>query len=268
MNQNVVAAFEMLDAFVSVGCRRFDVTELDLHQKLVPEGWRPGRNVAAMRLMLPHFVPLVWDLHHNLILRPVRSAQTVLAQLDDIGGAVLDRMRSRAFLRIETSPGNYQAWLSIAGGNDGLVRRLVKQVGCDWNASRAVRLAGTPNCKPEYAPDFPCVRIVDVQLGRQVKPAELDLPPDVPFRPVVSGSSNRGWPEYGFFLRGARLKEDGSADLSGVDYIWAKVALRRGFSFDEVVAKLLEVSPKARAEWDRGNKGYARRTVEAAQKAW
>ena len=224
--------------------------------------------------MLPHFVSLAWDRRQSLIVRPHSGAGNVLAQLDDIRGGALERMRSKAFLTLETSPGSYQAWLAIVGADDRLVRRLVKNVGVDWNASCAVRVAGSPNCKVKYAPDFPTVRISRLQLFRKILPVDVeeDLEPDSIMQPqeraVQKSSENKQiWPEWDFFLRKARSKDDGSADLSRIDYTWAMVALKRGFAFDAVVERLQQISPKAKAECNRKNKGYARRTVLHASQA-
>jgi hypothetical protein len=174
-------------------------------------------------------------------------------------------------MTVETSPGNYQAWLAIVGGDDDLIRRLVKAVCVDWNASRAVRVAGSPNCKAKYAPDFPGVRIAGLQPSKTIRPAQLvDLglvaPPPVawPLSTPFHGTHSRGWPDYERVLRCAPVTKDGRLDRSRADYLWCKWAVERGNPFANVAARLLDVSEKARQEWERGNKNYVRRTVEAA----
>src|SRR5262249_49279658 len=141
--KRIAAALEMVDAFVSVQSRRFDLTITNLKQEKVR--YSPGRSLGAMRLLVPSLIPVSWELHQNLIIRPEKPPYGVLAQLDDLDVVRLERASPAAFLIVETSPGNYQAWVSIEGGNDDMIRRIVRDLRVDWNASRAVRIAGSPN---------------------------------------------------------------------------------------------------------------------------
>jgi RepB DNA-primase from phage plasmid len=63
--------------------------------------------------------------------------------------------------RLETSPGNYQAWVAIPAGqsNQDFARRLRKGTGADETASGATRVAGSLNFQEKYAPDLPAVQI-------------------------------------------------------------------------------------------------------------
>ena len=84
-----------------------------------------------------------------------------------------------AFLTLQTSPGNHQAWVAISGLASGedtkeFARRLRKGAGADISASGATRIAGTTNYKRKYEPDFPTVKIVDSAPGRIVTQARLD----------------------------------------------------------------------------------------------
>jgi hypothetical protein len=177
---------------------------------------------------------------------------------------------------LETSPGNYQAWLRIVGGDESLARRLVKGLYVDWNASGSVRLAGSPNCKEKYAPDFQAVRIA-YSSTLQVRPEEVEdrLAPLVSttvIEPVqISSSSNgksRGWPEPGYehWLAGAP-KKNGKPDRSVADFFWCKLALERNNDSESVIAKLYEVSEKARERRKLGDHNYARLTVANALRA-
>ena len=70
------------------------------------------------------------------------------------------------FLALETSPGNYQAWLALSGNEDkDFARRLRKGVGADATASGATRVAGSLNFKDKYAPNFPRVTIHAAAAG-------------------------------------------------------------------------------------------------------
>ena len=71
------------------------------------------------------------------------------------------------FLSIETSPGNFQAWVALGSIPDkDFARRLRKGAGADPTASGATRVAGSLNFKDKYAPEFPRVAIREAQHGR------------------------------------------------------------------------------------------------------
>ena len=73
-----------------------------------------------------------------------------------------------SFIIIQTSPGNYQAWLAMPGEHDRAFARRVKR------ASGAGKIAGSLNFKDKYAPDFPRITIRHSQPGRLTSPAELE----------------------------------------------------------------------------------------------
>jgi hypothetical protein len=266
-------ALEMLRAFESVEVRSFNLSRTHIDRRIVSGAYRPNRNLGAMRMLLPVWVRLSWELEHNLIIHAQQPAYGVLAQLDDLDGGQLDRVQGKAFLTTETSPGNFQVWLAIEGGDPDFVKQLMRGIGSDCRVSRSGRVAGSPNVKRKYAPNFPAVRLVAVQPGRKVEPAELEsaglvAPPAVARTPVPShfheSAGGRGWPDYERCLRGAPARADGSPDRSRADFLWCKWSIERGNSLDAVSVKLLEVSAKAKQEWQRGNQKYVRRTVDAA----
>ena len=84
-------------------------------------------------------------------------------QLDDLNAAGLGRVGEAAFLTLETSPGNHQAWVAVSGLTTpeeakDFARRLREGAGADHSASGATRVAGTANYKRKYEPYFPTVR--------------------------------------------------------------------------------------------------------------
>ena len=255
-------ALRMLEAFVSVGVKRFSVTQTNLLQ--VKVAFRPGLNVGAMRIFLPAAVGWMWERQQNLIIRPDGAAGHVLAQLDDLDAQKLERIAPRAFLTLETSPGNYQAWLAIEGASDDLVRRMVRSMDVDWNASRAVRVAGTPNCKPKYAPNFPAVRIHG--LGPSVRLADVSdwMPPPAPVVPMpvvtVSKSPPRAWPNYSMCLARAPKSSSGGKQRGMADFTFACIAADWGWSAEDIARKLMEVSTKAQ----ENGAEYARKTAQWA----
>jgi hypothetical protein len=274
-DERVQQALRMLDSFDSVGVQSFNLTRSDIDRQVVPEDYRPGRNIGAMRMLLPAWIRLSWKLGHNLIVRPRQPSHRIITQLDDLDGGQLDRAALHAFLSVETSPGNFHVWLAVEGGDAAFAKRVMKAIGSDPRASGSGRIAGSPNVKQKYAPNFPMVRIVEVQPGRKVEPAVLvaaglvapAVAPAAAPSYAHGSTGGRGWPDYERCLRGAPLKADGTPDRSRVDYLWAKWALERKNSPDGVRAKLLEVSEKAQQEWQRGNQNYVRRTVNAAASA-
>ena len=79
----------------------------------------------------------------------------------------MPRLAPAVFLALETSPGNFQAWLAMPRREDKeFARRLRKGTGADATASGATRVAGSLNFKDKYAPDFPRVAIRQAQPGR------------------------------------------------------------------------------------------------------
>jgi hypothetical protein len=269
----------MIDAFAGVGVPAFNLTRIDINRQTVPEGYRPGRNILAMRrLLLPAWIPLSWELEQNLIVRPLEPACGVIAQLDDLKASDVDRVREKAFLIVETSPGNFQVWIAIVDGDGALVKRLMTGIGSDTRASCSGRIAGSPNVKRKYAPDFPMVRIVALQPGRRVTRAELEslglLAPQLITRSPASSqfrgsTAPRGWPDYDRCLRGAppSLVRGGLPDRSRADLLWCKWALERRNSPDAVRAQLIEISEKAREEVRRRNNKYVKKTVDLAIRA-
>ena len=275
-------ALEMIDAFYSIGTRTWDLTRMDIDRR--KQSYRPARNLLGTRLILNNWIPLCWKLHQNLIVRPRRAHSSVIAQLDDLGSQQLDRIASRAFLYVETSPGNYQVWLAIPAGSNELVKQVMAGIGADSRATCSGRIAGSPNVKPKYAPDFPAVRIVAVNPGRLVAPGDLeDLVPCIaqsrhseaqsrlatpnhdakPF--LIPAGRVRSWPDYDLVLAGAPPNHNRTGpDRSKADFLWCKWAIERGHNAAAVEERLRELSTKAAS---RKGEGYIRDTVAAAAKA-
>jgi len=267
--ERIEVALATIDAFASIGVRRFCLTATDLTGEKVYGGYWARRNMGAMQLLIPHLVPRCWQLQQNLIVRPLAPAGVVLAQLDDIDASRRDEIAPYAFLVVRTSPAGYQVWTAIAGAEAGFVSRLVKGIGADCSARGAGCLPGSPNCKPKYKPDFPAVQAFLLQPGRIVAAGELEkfLAPPVQFAPPrvsSGGGDSRGWPSYPWVLRGAPRKRDGTHDRSKANFFWSKLAIERGNSQQAVVAKLAQVSERAQGEIRRGNANYLQLTVANA----
>src|SRR5271165_2317253 len=134
--------------------------------------------------------------------------------------AALPRLAPAVFLALETSPGNFQAWVAMPDAEDkDFARRLRKGTGADPTASGATRVAGSLNFKDKYAPDFPRVAIRQANLGRLAQAAELErlglvAEPEVaqPLRITPArarpGTGSRKWPSYARCVDGAPLNHD------------------------------------------------------------
>jgi hypothetical protein len=269
---DLVDAHRMLDIFTSVGARQFDVTFLDIDG--AKRGFRKEQSALQLRNSLPKLLPGLRQRQNNLIVRP-HSDTVTLVQLDDLDGDALGRVQAVAFLTLCTSPGNHQAWVAVSGTADkDFVRRLRKGTGADASASGAIRLAGTVNYKRKYEPDFPTVSIVSAVPGRIVTPEQLEClglvaapepvqaAPAAPLR--VSTSSGGTWTDYQRCIQGAPLNHSKTGpDISRADYFFCLMAAQRGKSVEEIAARLMEESAKAR----ENGEAYARLTAENATAA-
>ena len=155
----------MLDAFASVGATHFDVTWTTRTGE--KEWFRRGMSLADLVRTLPAMLDSAPAKQRNVIVRPHGPAVTFI-QLDDLTPAMLSRLAPAVFLILQTSPGNFQAWIAMNGAEDKeFARRLRKGTGADATASGATRVAGSLNFKDKYAPNFPRVAIGQVNAGPQ-----------------------------------------------------------------------------------------------------
>src|SRR5271169_5668050 len=207
-----IEAHAMLDIFASVGATRFDVTWTTRAGD--KEWFRRGMSLTDLTRTLPAMLDSAPGKQRNVIVRPHGPAVTFI-QLDDIAPAMVARLAPAVFLTLQTSPGNFQAWIAMDGVEDkDFARRLRKGTGADATASGATRVAGSLNFKDKYAPDFPRVAIGEVNQGRKVTQAELEqlglvAAPEAPAPPRFAPSRarastvNRKWPDYARCLDGA-----------------------------------------------------------------
>jgi hypothetical protein len=268
-------ASEMLRAFASVGAGQFDVTWTNRAGE--KQLFRRGVALDVLMRWMPQLLDQAARQERNLIVRP--CPPPVFLQLDDLDAAALARVRPAAFLTLDTSPGNHQAWLALAGStNDDFARRVRKGTGADVTASGATRVAGSINFKDKYAPDFPYVKIGHVTPGRMVTTDELqsmDLvaPAELPKPPRVSGAAsysrrNLKWPDYRKCLEGAPANHSGSGqDVSRADYTWCLIAADWGWSVEATAHRLMEESAKAKENGARYATLTATRAAEAAMRA-
>ena len=267
---DLAEANRMLDTFASVGAAHFDVTFLDIDG--AKRGFRKEQSVLQLRNSLPKLFPGLSERQQSIVLRPHPKEGVTLVQLDDLDSAALDRVKGVAFLTLATSPGNHQAWVAITGAEDAkdFARRLRKGTGADPSASGATRIAGSVNFKRKYEPDFPSVKVLSSFPGRIVTAEQLEAPGLVAApEPVAHAmplrvSTSRSWPDYQRCVQGAPQKHDRSGpDISRADFMWSLMAAQRGWAIEEIAARLMEESEKAR----ENGENYARLTAANATTA-
>jgi hypothetical protein len=266
------AARDMLETFASVGADAFDLTVTTRHGEKVR--FRRSVSLADLCSAVPTQLDEATRLEHNVIVRP-HGPGVVFIQLDDLSHARSERVRPAAFLGLETSPQNYQAWIALRQADHDFARRLRKGARADAAASGATRIAGSFNFKDKYAPDFPRVEIAYsaaslisgkdklVQLGVVAKTDHGPGPPTVSPHVRHYPTPTR-WPSYRRCIEGAPPTHDGTRpDISRADFTWCLIAIDWGWSIEDTAARLMEESPKARENGER----YAQLTSKRAAAA-
>ncbi len=262
-------AGEMLAAFASVGAERFDLTYIDVAG--VKVGFRSNRPFDALRLALPDLLRQSADRQHNVIVRP-RSGSATLIQLDDLGQDAAEQLRPVSFLILNTSAGNYQAWVGVADADADFARRLRKGTGADLTASGATRVSGSFNFKDKYAPSFPRVETVHCRPGLVVTRSDLEAlgvvaPPEIsqpPRRASHRQSGRKAWPSYERCVQNAPpARGSDRPDISRADFTFALLSIDWGWSIEDTAARLMQESSKAK----ENGEAYALRTAQNAAAA-
>jgi hypothetical protein len=259
----------MLELFASVGATHFDVTWTTCAG--AKEMFRRNVTLAELQNQLPAMLDHAPVKQRNIIVRP-HGATVTFIQLDDLKSDKLPALAPAVFLTLETSPGNFQAWVALPSMPDkDFARRLRKGTGADATASGATRVAGSLNFKDKYAPSFPRVKIQATQSGRLATPDELERlglvaapePVAQPLRvraPRLAGD-NRRWPSYERCLDGAPLNsEETGPDISRADFVFCMTAITWGWNVQQTAERLMEESTKARTN----GRGYADLTARNA----
>jgi hypothetical protein len=275
-------ARRMLDICGSVGAKAVDLTLTGSSGE--KEWFRRDLPFAELGRMLPAMLDDATAKKRNVIIRP-HGPQVTLLQLDDLkadkrpgGPSPLARVGGVAFLVIETSPSNYQAWLALPGRIEKeFASRVRKGAEADIGASGATRIPGSLNFKPDHAPEktgrpnYPRVTITTSQPGRTVTAAELEemglVAPKENFTPLsparFAADNLRQWPDYQYNLDRAKPNKTGDGlDLSGVDFVWCMTAATWGFDANDTAEMLLQVSEHARHPTNGPR--YAKKTADKA----
>lgn len=254
--------------------------EPDLHDgpPMLPRTW----DVSGLMRSIP-WLRLQNSRGRNIYVRP--QGEHSLSLVDDLKRDAVEQMKCAGFQPaavIETSPGNYQAWLKHPERlpkdlSTAVARALARQFGGDMGAAdwrHFGRLAGFTNRKPKYeGPDglFPFVRVIEAtgsiypEAGRFLSAvkreiddsarlkAEMSRPGLSPQRvesPLKSIEAFRNNPAYG-------------GDGTRVDLAYALYALSYGLSEADLRAALRsrDLSHKGN---ERRQQEYVERTVRKA----
>ena len=233
---------------------------------------------------MPRMLDGAATIQRNVIVRPHGDGVTFI-QLDDLKPPALPPVAPAVFLMLETSPGNYQAWLAMQGPQDeDFIRRVKRGAGADKTASGATRIAGSLNFKDKYAPDFPRVAIHAAEPGRiatadQLHQLGLVAAPE----PVVlaeqprrmapaplrrPGPGKRRWPRYADCLEGAPPSQSRQRQTrdSIADFTWCLIAADWGWPVEDIARQLMEESAKARENGAAYAQKTATRGAQAAQR--
>lgn len=261
---------KMLDTFASVGAESFDVTRTTLDEQKI--SFRRDQRLDQLRRTMADQLAGAERLH-NVIVRP-RGEGVTFIQLDDLDAAAIERVKPAAFLSLQTSPGNNQAWLALRALPDlDVARRLRRGAEADDTASGATRVAGSLNFKPKYAPNFPRVEITHAAPGRFATPGQLEAlhlvaeagkPKPPPVR-VSSAPRGKTWPRYDLCVQQGAPPKRGSdePDISRADFTWCMTAIDWAWSIEETAGELMQRSTKAQENGER----YALLTAQNAAAA-
>ena len=109
-------ALRLLDGFAKAGAKSFDLTITTINDGKV----RYLRSLPYAKLshMIPDLLKNSGTRRHNVIVRPNMTFGIEHIQRDDLAAGLLERVRPSAFLCLQTSPGNFQAWVAIPDGGD------------------------------------------------------------------------------------------------------------------------------------------------------
>jgi hypothetical protein len=270
--QSLDQAHRMLDAFASVGATHFDVTFLGIEGK--KRGFRPLQSTRQVKHSLSKLFPGLRERQNSLVVRPHSKTSTII-QLDDLKTATLAPLRGVSFLMLQTSPGNYQAWVAVSEltGPKDFARRLRKGAQADISASGATRVAGTLNYKRKYEPEFPMVAIEHAHPGRIVTPSQLQqlglVAPEsaAPAAPFRVSRAREGFPDYARIVEGAPLNHGQTGpDISRADFFWSLVAAQRGWDAGAIAHRLMQMSTKAKENGEEYARVTAQNAVEAASR--
>lgn len=238
----------------------------------------------------------------DIYIRPARSGQSRLILVDDLPLNTITRMTASDHapaVTVQTSPGNYQAWVKLNDHAPAAVRRevarlLARTYGADPNSADSAhygRLAGFTNRKPHHMDGLgrsPFV-LLDTYNGKAA-PAAHDLARaaleaaerdketgramaahiQTQARAMPASSTGDQSPEalaewYREFWQGLRAQFGDDFDGSRADWMAAVAMFRKGYDYFQVAQAIAEHSPAVTDRKGAAVADYVTRTAGKAE---
>jgi len=212
------------------------------------------------------------SLGRNIYIRP--KGEHPLTLLDDVNAATLARMKAEGFapcVVVETSPGNFQAWLNHGRvlpkeQSTAAAKLLAAKFGADPSSAdwrHFGRLADFTNRKERYQDEggrFPFVLLVEAAGHVFSEAATLRLPVNqrAP-APVTVRSSSK----HKLSIDDFRVKPAYGGDGHRIDLAYATYATRQGVSEAEIRTAILSRDLSKKGTPERQMQ-YADRTIKRA----
>ncbi len=275
-DSRVVAAQVAMDQLEAMGCERFDIGVKRIDGAMIlREGWGAKQVLKS----------LLWLRRENLNRghiygRP--SGAHGLSLVDDLKAAAIAGMKAQGFepaLVVETSPGNFQAWLKHGQVlNEATSTRVAKELAlrfggdpgsADWR--HFGRLAGFTNPKPNRQLEsglYPFARLVEAK-GRVYSQAPAFIAEVMAMAGAVASAGDRagqGAPEVAPLRPLAEFHRDSryAGDLHRADMAWARHAAGMGLSAAEIRAELMRARDLSKKGNLKRQREYAERTADKA----
>ncbi len=219
----------------------------------------------------------------NIYVRP--KGEHDLSLVDDLTGDAVRRMKMTGFTPaavIETSPGNFQAWLKHPRQlprelSTMAARKLAEEFGGDRGAAdwrHFGRLAGFTNRKAKYMNEtglFPFVRLIEApgveypEGERFAAALSTQRERDLRIRERQHSSLTTGVPNRSKGIEDFRVNPRYAGDATRVDLAFAIYALSHGSTGDQVAAVLRSRDLSHKGDEKRQNE-YVDRTITKALK--
>jgi DNA primase RepB-like protein len=272
-----------MDQLEALGAECFDIGVKRVDGTMIlREGWGAKQVLRS----------LLWLRRENLnrghiYVRPAGAHG--LSLVDDLKAAALVRMKAEGFapaVVVETSPGNFQAWLKHGevldeAASTRAAKLLAERYGgdpgsADWR--HFGRLAGFTNPKPSrrLASGLqPFARLLEAggQVYRQAPVFIAEVRAALTDETVMAGDGvedavGQGAPELPPLRPLAEFHSDAryDGDLHRADMAWARHAAGMGLSAGEIRAAIMEARNLAKKGSLRRQREYAQRTASKAVK--
>jgi hypothetical protein len=279
-DSRVIAAQVAMDQLEAMGCERFDIEVKRIDGAMIlREGWGARQVLKS----------LLWLRRENLnrghiYVRP--AGVHGLSLVDDLKAAAIAEMKAQGFepaLVVETSPGNFQAWLKHGqvlneATSTWVAKELARRFGgdpgsADWR--HFGRLAGFTNPKPNHRLESglqPFARLIEASWKVYIRAAALIAEVQAAMAAVVISETGGVGDGQGRALPSRCLGRWQSSigmsampeNLHRADMAWARHAAAMGFSAAEIRAELMRARDLSKKGNLKRQREYTERTAAKA----